>query len=283
VSDATIGDCRLMLGDCRERLRELPDGSVDAVICDPPYPCIDRPYGRLTEPEWHDLMHRVVAECRRVLTPTGSAVFVLQPNSERVGRMRPWLWDFLAWTCREWNQVQDAYWFNSCAMPTVHCSHKNGLMRQSIKLCVWLGDPDCYRDQHVVLIEPAGRTAGDGRSSESRLVYSPSTHKIRRSRILRTCIERGGATPFNLLEVAGRGGHGHAAATPHDLGDWWVRYLCPEGGTVLDPFLGSGTTALAALDLGRKAVGIERDPGYFDVAVRRLTEQHDRLRERLFA
>ena len=79
----------LHLGDCVDWLRTLPDASVDAVITDPPYPEIDRPYGRLTESEWWSLIvEGVIPEVRRILKPTGSAVFILQPNSRKVGSMR---------------------------------------------------------------------------------------------------------------------------------------------------------------------------------------------------
>ena len=69
-------------GDCLDVLRTLPDGCVDVVVTDPPYPCIKREYGYWTEKEWFALMDPVVAECRRVLKPMGSAVFILQPSSE---------------------------------------------------------------------------------------------------------------------------------------------------------------------------------------------------------
>ncbi len=62
----------------------MPAGSVDAVITDPPYPEISRAYGRMTEAEWWDMMMVVCTETRRILKPTGSAVFILQPNSRKV-------------------------------------------------------------------------------------------------------------------------------------------------------------------------------------------------------
>jgi DNA modification methylase len=49
-----------------------------------------------------------------------------------------------------------------------------------------------------------------------------------------------------------------------------VRLVTPPGGTVLDPFLGSGTTALAASELGIKCIGIEREAEYLSIAVGRL-------------
>jgi len=92
---------RVTVGDCITLMRELPDGSIDACICDPPYAEVNRPYGRLTEAEWWDLMMGVCTEVRRVLKPSGSAMFVLQPNSAHVGQMRPWVFEFQAWVCHK--------------------------------------------------------------------------------------------------------------------------------------------------------------------------------------
>ena len=114
-------------------------------------------------------MRGVVAETRRILEPSGSAVFILQPNSRKVGSMRPWLWEFMAWTSRDWNMVQDAYWWNSAMPPTVHCHADRGLMRPSMKVCVWLGEPNCYRDQGSVLQEIAESTRRDKRLSQLNL------------------------------------------------------------------------------------------------------------------
>ena len=141
-----MADVRLIHGDCTAILPTLAGGSVDCVITDPPYPCIKRSYGTWTEAEWWELMRAVVPECMRILKPAGSAVFILQPNSERVGRMRTWLWEFMAKWGREWGVVQDAYWWNTSTLP-LGGACKDGLMRPSLKACVWLGGPNCYRDQ----------------------------------------------------------------------------------------------------------------------------------------
>ena len=50
----------------------------------------------------------------------------------------------------------------------------------------------------------------------------------------------------------------------------WVIELCPKSETILDPFMGSGTTGVAAIQMGRKFVGIERDPKYFEIACKRI-------------
>jgi hypothetical protein len=272
---------RVIEGDALAVLATLPAASFDAVVTDPPYPCIDRPYGRWTEAEWLTLMDGIVPECRRLLKPSGSAVFVLQPNAERVGRMRLWLWDFLAKWGREWGVVQDAYWWNPSTLP-VGGANRHGLMRPSVRYMAWLGPPDCYRDQGAVLLSESEDNRMDRTLRRHDRAPCPSRVRSAREgprddykRLRSACVTRGGTTPFNLLACGsdGRwsgGVDGHPASTPLALCHWWVRYLCPPGGLVLDPFAGSGTTLLAALAEGRRAVGIERSPDYCKTARRRL-------------
>jgi hypothetical protein len=261
--------------DAVDFLRRLPDGCLDAVLCDPPYLEIDRPYGRLTEAEWHTLMHALVPEARRALKPSGSAMFVLQPNSRKVGSMRPWLWEFLAWCCRAWNVVQDVWWWNPTSPPTVHCHRTNGLMRQSVKACVWLGAPHCYRCQEAVLWTESARMATECRTD--RILHRhPSGYSFRHGRIAQAVDERGGVTPFNLLPIpntdstSSAGSHSHGAGTPLDLCCWWVRYVVPPDGLVCDPFVGSGTMGIAARQLGRRFVGCDKEAEYVDMARRRI-------------
>ena len=259
-------------GDCLDVLPSIPDASIDAVVCDPPYPCIKRAYGTMTEAEWDRMMRGVVAETRRVLKPTGSAVFILQPNSERLGRMRPWLWEFMAWTCHEWNMVQDAWWWNTAAMP---CA-SGQLMRPSVKACVWLGSPDCYRSQDDVLWNETARNVAVRASARFERISYPSGHSVNHGRACAAAEKRGGVTPYNLLpcpntsSVDSAGSYGHPAGTPANLANWWLRYLTPPGGTALDPFVGSGTMGIEAVKLSLNFIGIERDPGYVAIARGRI-------------
>jgi site-specific DNA-methyltransferase (adenine-specific) len=66
-------------------------------------------------------------------------------------------------------------------------------------------------------------------------------------------------------------GH-HPTQKPIALLRDWVRDFTDHGETILDPFMGSGTTGVAALQLGRKFIGIELDPGYFDIACKRIEQ-----------
>ena len=64
----------------------------------------------------------------------------------------------------------------------------------------------------------------------------------------------------------------HIAGKPKAVMEWLVP-LCPEGGVLLDPFMGSGTTLRAAKDLGRKAIGIEIEEKYCEIAARRMSQE----------
>jgi site-specific DNA-methyltransferase (adenine-specific) len=271
----------IRLGDCRDLLKTIPDGSVDCIITDPPYPEISRDYGRMTEAEWHDLMRRVVNECRRILKPSGSAVFILQPNSRKAGSMRLWPWEFMLWAAREWNMIQDAYWWNRSTLP-VGGSNKLGLMRPSVKLCIWLGPANCYRNQDAVLLTESSsnkrqREIGD-------FIRYPCPSRVRTTtegprddyrRMKTACVARGGTTPSNTIDFGsdGRwngGTDGHPASTPLRVIGWWMRYICPPGGTILDPFMGSGSTGLIAIKYNCSYIGFEQMPRYFDISKARL-------------
>ena len=263
-------------GDCLDVLPTLEAGSVDAVVTDPPYPCVKRSYGTWTEAEWFALMDPVVEQCRRVLKPTGSAVFVLQPNSERVGRMRTWFLEFVLKWAKAWGWVQDHYWWNIATLP----GNYGGLNRPSVKACVWFGDPGCYRDQDAVLWTESDRNRAVRASARcDRTVSYPSGRTVNHKRMCgRAELKDGGVTSYNLLPISNTnstdsaGSNGHGAGTPLALCRWWVRYICPPDGLILDPFLGSGTTAVACLKEGRRCVGIEREAEYVEIARRRVAE-----------
>jgi DNA modification methylase len=278
------GDVLLYFGECRRRLRTFPAGFFDAVVTDPPYAEIDRPYGRLTERQWHGLMDDVCNETRRVLKPRGSAVFIIQANMEVVGKTRLWPFEFIVRWGKAWGLIQDAYWWNYQAIPAAGV--RDGLLKTSVKTCVWLGPPDCYRNQAAVL-----RTQDKGIEAAGR-VYSgvtrrkPSGHSTNDARMAATVAARGGAAPFNMLPVPNgqshkdtAGGRGHGAGTPAALCEFWCRYLCPPGGWILDPFSGSGSVPVAALRCEMKAVGIEQMPAYHAVACDRVRLAAEELAE----
>ncbi len=111
-----------------------------------------------------------------------------------------------------------------------------GLMRSSLKACVWLGGSDCYRNQDDVLWTESDKNivqrvaAKAGKMPVGR-INRPSGNSIDWLKITAKAEERGGVSPFNVLPICNAsstdsaGSHGHGAGTPFDLCDWWVRYI----------------------------------------------------------
>ena len=98
-----------------------------------------------------------------------------------------------------------------------------GLMRPSVKYCLWFGDPSCDRYQDSVLKEMGEFDIRRLQSTEVK--KSPSGTSIRDSTGYLAGIERGGTTPLNLLTLTNTGNRTkHPAATPLKLAEWWVRY-----------------------------------------------------------
>jgi DNA modification methylase len=64
---------------------------------------------------------------------------------------------------------------------------------------------------------------------------------------------------------------GHSCPKPIGYGKWLIKRLT-DSGTILDPFLGTGTTGVAAVQMGRDFIGIEREPKYFDIACKRIED-----------
>ena len=94
-------------------------------------------------------------------------------------------------------------------------------------------------------------------------------------------MEKGGVTPYNVLIPKGNyaqtspGANGHSAGTPLALIDWWLRYIVPDGGLVVDPFMGSGTTAVAAIKQRKHFFGCDTVPEYVDICNMRITKARE--------
>jgi DNA modification methylase len=84
------------------------------------------------------------------------------------------------------------------------------------------------------------------------------------------------ARAFNLSrsQAALDGKDNHATPKPIALMQWCLGFL-PNAETILDPFMGSGTTLVACAKLGRKGIGIELDPDYFEIACKRVQAAYD--------
>ena len=250
---------------------------ADAVIFDPPYPEIDRDYGRWSVEAWNDMMHAFVLMLKGKLKPTASAMILLQPNAEFPGKMRPWFYEFMAWCSRVYNVVQDLWWWNTVALPSGGAG-THGLCRGTLKAILWLGPSDCYRNQNAVLWSESedqakARAELRAKGKTEDVHTSPSGYTRNRLKVHEAAEKRGGVTPFNVWPIPNSGQRSSLpGATPIKLARKLIDYICPPGGTVFDPFGGGFNIGVAAFDAGRHYIATERHLKMFEIGRQNLTK-----------
>lgn len=234
------------VGDCRDVLATMPEASVDLIIADPPY--------QQTSLAWDRWPTDWPAHCLSVLKPTGSMwVFgSLRMFMDRAS-------DFLLW-----NMAQDLVWEKHNGS-SFHADRFRRVHEQAVQF---------YRgDAPWAGVYKAKVTAPDATKRQLRRKTRP-TH-MGHIEASAYASEDGGPRMMRSVIFA-RSEHGravHPTQKPLDIIRPILRASCPPGGLVLDPFLGSGTTAIAATEFGASCIGIEADPGYAEIARERISTE----------
>jgi site-specific DNA-methyltransferase (adenine-specific) len=232
-------------GRCEDVLPTLEAGCVDLVLTDPPY-------GE-TSLEWDVRVAGWLPLLPSLMTPSaslwcfGSLRFFMEESASFVG----------------WNHAQEIVW-----------EKHNGSIFHA----------DRFRRVHelVVHLYPDGTRWGD---VYKRPQTTPDVvkHQMRRKARPTHSGDIGAATYVSedggprlmrsVLQVRSCHGYAqHPTQKPIGIVTPLVEYSCPVGGLILDPFMGSGTTLRAAMDLGRRAIGIEREERYCEIAAKRLQQ-----------
>ena len=241
---------RLLLGDCLERMKEIPDGSVDLVLTDPPY--------GTTACKWDAVIpfENMWAELKRVLKRNGAAVFTAsQPFTSALVMSNAkdfryaWVWEkavgsnFATLKYQPMKEHEDIVVFSRKTHNYYPQKEpRKGSGKNRLK----------YGNNGSVTGETTGSLAFSG--------FTPDTydHDWRNPSSVQF---------FNNRE-AGRGLH--PTQKPVALMEYLILTYTNEGETVLDFTMGSGTTGVACLNTGRRFIGIERDVDYFKIAKNRI-------------
>jgi adenine-specific DNA-methyltransferase len=243
-----------MVGDCLEHFGAIENGSVALVLTSPPYN-IGKSYERqLPLDEYLAWCRAWLAEVRRVLALDGAAWinlgFIYAPGFGQAVPLPYLLWPHLGL-----HLVQEVVWRYENG---VACRRR--LSPRNEKLLWLVRDPDSYCFNLDPIRDRAIRYPNSRRNG--RLRYNPA-----------------GKNPGDVWHIpkviAGRASPErttHPAQMPLALAERIVLACSRPGDVVLDPFAGSGTTLVAAKRHSRRAVGIERDPAYADIARSRLEE-----------
>ena len=232
---------QLLNGDCLELMKDIPDGSIDMILC-------DLPYGT-TDCKWDSIipLDKLWEEYMRVIKENGAIVLTAaQPFTTQLIHSNRRLFKY-CW-----------YWIKNT--PTGFCFAKHQPMRKVEDVCVFYKKAPKYNPQGLVKIE----------NSKPKL-----RKEIKRKDWIYRDTLNGEFTPQwtnypnNVLEFKSERGY-HPTQKPVPLFEYLIKTYTDEGMTVLDSCMGSGTTGVACLNTNRRFIGIEQDETYFKVALERI-------------
>lgn len=265
---------RVLPGDCTAVLKSLPAESIDFIVTSPPYAeKRSKTYGGVSSDKYVDWFLPKSEQLLRVLKPTGSFVLNIKEGVEDGQRQTYVMELLLALRKQGWMWVEEYIWHKRNCFPGKwpnrfrdaweHCYH-------------FTKQKKFYMDQKAVMV-PMGDWA------KSRLKKLSVIDKQRDESIVGSgfgknvsnWVGRDRAYPTNVIHLATEcGNKAHSAAYPVELPKWFISLFTPTGGLVLDPFMGSGTTAVAAKMLGRDFVGVEKDSAFCKLAEDRIAKSH---------
>jgi site-specific DNA-methyltransferase (adenine-specific) len=250
-------------GDCREILPTLP--KVDLIFTSPPYTDQRNYHGGFPQEKsaWCLWLFSILIEC---LTKSPSAI--LNIGDRRREGVREWdSSDFAAFCKGKSIPLWERFvWLKDPAGP-------NGSEVQPddpIEFVLWYGKPS-FQTNNVRRKYSQATIARYTTMPSER--YEKNGIKKRKSA---ETVHPIGARPSTVIitpALPTKEHCGHPAQFPIHLPDWFIRAGSVAGDTILDPFMGSGTTLRAAKDLGRKAIGIDIEEKYCEIAARRLQQE----------
>lgn len=234
---------KVVQGDCLEVMKDLPDKCVDMVLCDPPYASTQNSWDTLID------LEQMWFQYERVTKP--SAAFVLmcsQPFTSKLG-------------CSRYSLLRYG-WIWKKANATGHLNAKRMPMKDYEDVLVFYRQQPTYRPQGLVEFKKVTRRGGNGTSfgvsgtsNFQEFTNYPRTH----------------------LEFAYDSNKVHPTQKPVPLFEYLIKTYTNEGEVVLDNCIGSGTTAVAAINTQRQFIGIELSSEYVAIAQSRIEQARNIL------
>lgn len=274
--------CKVIYGDSREVLGAI-EGQVDLIVTSPPYADARRKHYDGIHPDsytdWFLTFHEPFF---KALKPNGS--LVINIKDKVVNRVRHrFVWHTIEALCEQgWLAIDDYLWHKPNPMPGRWPTR----LRDGWEYCFHLAKTtDPFFDADAVR-QPIGDwvEARLTKLGENDLSRHNSVNESGFGRDLSRWVGKETVLPSNVLSVPLVGKNmGHPAVFPIDLPLFFIKLLSPEGGLVVDPFGGSGTTGIAATSLNRKCYLIDNNKAYCEVALRRLKKETGRDHELLLA
>lgn len=253
-------------------MQYLPANSVDLVVTSPPYADSRRnTYGGIDPDAYVEWFRPIAQELHRVLKPSGTFILNIK---ERVvdGERHTYVIDLIKALRNDgWLWTEEYIWHKKNSFPG---KWPNRFRDSWERLIQFNKSRDFAMYQDAVMV-PVGEWA----SSRLRNLSDTDRERDESSvgsgfgKNVSNWVDRTMVYPNNVLHLATEcGNKQHSAVFPEALPEWFIKLFTEPGDTVLDPFLGSGTTLVAARKLDRNGIGIEILPEYVKIASERLNQ-----------
>lgn len=268
---------KFLLGDCEEVLKSLPDNSIDLIFTSPPYADQRKnTYGGVAPDDYVAWFLPKAKQFLRVLKPTGTFILNIK---ERVvdGERHPYVLELIVEMRKQgWLWTEEFIWHKKNSYPG---KWPNRFRDNWERLIQFNKQKKFTMNQEAVMV-PVGDWAKDRLANLSKTDHKRDESKVGSGfgKRVANWVGRELVYPTNVIHLATEcGNRNHSAAFPVELPEWFIKLFTDTGGVILDPFMGSGTTALAAVQLGRSFVGIDINPEYITLAQERIADTQMKL------
>jgi site-specific DNA-methyltransferase (adenine-specific)/site-specific DNA-methyltransferase (cytosine-N4-specific) len=260
----------IFLGDSKEQLKLLPDSSVDLIMTSPPYADQRKStYGGIHPDKYVEWFLPISEQLLRVLKPTGTFILNIKEKVVEGERSTYVMELIIAMREQGWLWTEEFIWHKKNSYPGKWPNR----FRDSWERLLQFNKAKHFNMYQEEVMVPMGDWA------KTRLKKLSDTDKIRdNSKVgsgfgknISNWVDRDKAYPTNVLHLATEcNNKNHSAAFPQELPEWFIKLFTKENDTVLDPFMGSGTTLSVANRMKRNSIGIEIVPEYYEMVRKEL-------------
>ena len=261
---------RILFGDCIKILPKLPRNSVDLIVTSPPYADNRKStYGGIPIKTYVKWFLPISNELKSILKPKGSFILNIKERTENGERGTYVIELILEMRKQGWLWTEEYIWHKKNSFPGKWPNR----FRDSWERCLHFTKQKKFNMYQDSVKIPIGNWAEKRlkKLSETDMKRDESKVKSGFGKKIQNWVGKSTVYPDNVLYFATVcDNRNHSAAFPSDLPNWFIKLFSKKGDVILDPFLGSGTTALAAKTLQRHYVGMESNSQYYRVALKNI-------------
>jgi site-specific DNA-methyltransferase (adenine-specific) len=249
--------------DCVEGMKKLPNESIDLVVTSPPYDHIRDYHG------FNVNLSTVGKEVFRILKNGGIAVMVIQDQTKDFGKTLTSFRTIIDWCDNAGFKLFECLIYKKHGAEGAWWNKRFRVDHEYMPVFLKGKKPQYFNKEPLKIPSKWGGVTLTGGATR---LTNGKTLKARPIKI-NPLKCRGTVWEYLTCGDGSRLKHLHPATFPDKLPYDLIQCFCPKDGIVLDPFMGSGTTAIAALKLGRKFIGFEISKEYCEIANKRIEKE----------